>query len=328
MSLRGSFTGVFDAHGLRDTPKRWHISRLDTAVLWYELVVNPLNERVDLRSTLSSDLSSAKKAYEEFSSRRFVYFVCTRPRVRIADRGGVRLTAFRRRLRITLEVGAHRSRRRLVIPREVFEITIGGRAYLPIRVASTPTSLIIHYPNGVESHQSIHNFLRGYGINLGLASKVEYVGYTKNPHTRPLNSEHRGLCQAAYKAGQAGEDVFIYYNTFHVRVMSSNPAFGVEFLLSNAMIGEVDEDTEGQVVESCWIAYFKPSTQAEMEEREAARFSTLKEQLYRRHGIVSLDVEYDPPSPSEYFTLFSDAQPRQSCHSAHWDLPEDADRGG
>lgn len=305
---------------MRATPKEWRITLLHSKVVWYELAVNPLNQYVDARDSLPAQMSEYKRVYDEYMSRRFVYFICTRPRVRLAARGGARLTAFRKNLRLKLEVGKRR-RKVVVIPRAALAATVGERTYLPTRATSTPTSVTLDYPGGPLVHFSIHDFLLVYGVNLGVASKVEYVGYTKNPHTRPLNSEHRGLTEAIYKAGPAGEDIFIYYNTFKVTELSVNTRLGAKLVLSNALIGAVDEDTEGRVVESCWIDYFRPATQVKTMEVEQARFSALKKTLRSKHNITSLNAEYEVgDSESDYFTLSSDSEPARRCHEAHWDL--------
>jgi hypothetical protein len=321
ISMRGTFAGIFD--GMRTTPKEWQVILLHSKVLWYELAVNPLNEHVDVRDSLPTQMSAFKETYDEYLGRRFVYFICTRPRVRLAAKGGARLTTFRKDLHLKLEMGERRRGKTIVIPRAALTATDGERIHLPIRATSTPTSITLIYPVGPLVHFSIHDFLMVYGINLGAASKVEYVGYTKNPHTRPLNSQHRGLTEAIYKAGPAGEDVFIYYNTFQVTELSVNPRQATRLVLSNALIGAVDEDMEGRVVESAWIDYFRPATQSKTMEGEQARFSALKETLHKKHNITTLNVEYEVgDSGSDYFTLWSNSKPAMRCHRGSWNLPD------
>lgn len=52
---------------------------------------------------------------------------------------------------------------------------------------------------------SVHDFLEGADIRLGLDSRVEYVGCTKNPHTRPTNGSHTGLSDVLHQIAEKKE---------------------------------------------------------------------------------------------------------------------------
>jgi hypothetical protein len=305
--MRGVLRGVVNPSG----EKLWRVDLLDSQMIWYELVLRNLHPEVDSRTAMKGVIRQLKRKHEDYFNRRFVYFICSREKVRFSVQRQARFSFLRRKLVIHLEIGSERRLKRCVVPAALLRRISGiGRSVLP-QVENSDIAITCTYPGGQKVTTSIHDFLLDAGINLGINTCIHYVGMTKNPDTRPLLRKHDGRTRTLALTRDASRDIFFFYNTFAVRCLASDPH--IVYWLSNAMTDEVDIQTEGLLLEKLLIGYFKPDCQGNLQS-ECTQLQNLFWKLADSRKITRMSVDLEVLDTSEYYTFYSSQAPPSSAH--------------
>jgi len=281
------------------------VDLLEIDMIWYGLVRGGLHPDVDSRAFASRRIAAIKRKHEEYFNRQFIYFICTRDRVRFSTARPVRFSLFRRKLIVHLEVGPERRIVRRELPGSRFRAMDGAGRIVRPRVESSDVAITFTFPGGAKISTSVHDFLLEHGVDLGIDTRVRYVGLTKNPETRPLLRKHDGLRRVLKRIGE-DQDVLFFYNTFAVRCVADEPEKGVTWWLSNAMTDEVAIRAEGLILEKLVIGYFRPDCQGALASEITElrnRFRTLSE----KHRIKRIRVNLEVDHPSEYYRFFTEA---------------------
>lgn len=315
--MRGIFHGILPATGAR----AWHAELLESRMVWYEVMVNRLHPEVDARASAVNEIRRFRREHEGYFNRRFVYFICGRPRVRFSTRYPAAQSSPGGDMVVHLEAGAGRELHRCSIAAPHLADPGTGEAYPLQALENTDKHITLTYSNGVGMVFSVHQFLREWEVNLGLHTRVHYVGFTRNPDTRALNGAHQGLTRTLYRTRESASDIFVFYNTFAVRCVTQDTGRHATFVVSNAMTDEVDIDTEGLILETSLISYFKPDCQGDLQWEEA-RLKNLLSTLATRHGIRSLGLTMAFRDPCEYFSFCSDAAAPSLGHAFQVRAPE------
>ncbi|EPO4491378.1 hypothetical protein ACUAW6_003429, partial [Vibrio cholerae] len=81
---RGLYSSMITNNLYRDSDKEWVVELETYHRYWYDLVVNPceIADYFDTRKLIVNHLKQVKKEVEEHLEKRFVYFICSRERVR------------------------------------------------------------------------------------------------------------------------------------------------------------------------------------------------------------------------------------------------------
>lgn len=123
-----------------------------------------------------------------------------------------------------------------------------------LKIDLTDKYITLTDSNGDLTTASVHDFLEGSDINLGISSNVEYVGYTENPHTRPTNGSHTGLSDTLYKVSNEDFDTLIYFNVF--KVITEGCRYNSSFFIrrfSRPQLGRLF--SIALPVDSCWRVF-------------------------------------------------------------------------
>jgi hypothetical protein len=310
--LRGILAGVVDPPG----PRRWQASLLQTEMVWYEPLVNVLDPELDCRNGEIAYVRRLKKEHKEYFDRRFVYFLCSRPRVRFSTTRPARISRITGKLLVWLEVGPKRTVHRLSLKAPAIFDTDRDEL-IPLRsVSNTATLIDLEFADGDTRVIHVHRFLLQLDVGPKHATQVHYVGLTRNPDTRVLNGEHQGLARTLYRR-EEGRDILVFFHAFAVRSLADDEEHGIRYVVSNAMSGEVDIDTEGLVLETALISYFKPDAQGD-QKNEEARFRNLMATLGRTRRITSLEVILAYPEPRGYYAFGSAHVAASAAHHFVW----------
>jgi hypothetical protein len=167
---------------------------------------------------------------------------------------------------------------------------------------------------GVNTVLSIHDFLLEFNINLDINTEVHYVGYTKNPHTRPLNGVHGGLTSTLCNVSNEENDILIFFNIFKVMCLAKNKKLNFEFFSANSMTDEINVDQEGFILEKSLIFYFDAKNQNKDKERERSEIVNNLKKIRDQHDINCVQIYYEVDSESEYYRFFSSKIPPDSRH--------------
>lgn len=252
--------GIFDFLGnnpaYSSTPKQWFVHLMHSEAVWYELIVNS-HEEFDMKKFFTEYYKEFKDTVEQEIDRRFIYFIGTREKVRFSTRKKPRYSMFGKKLNIYLEVGKNKTLRKVSTTLHDFET----RKAVKRPVIVTEKYITFIESDGSKITFSVHDFLMTFHLELGISTKVYYIGYTKNPHKRPLDGAHRGLSETLYRNAGEDNDVFIFYNIFRVTSIGVNSDYRLHFQVANSFVDDVKVDEEGKIIEKLLILYFRAESQ-------------------------------------------------------------------
>lgn len=284
--------------------KVWKIRLLETDVFWQGMVKGRIHPELDSRAEIRRRIALIKQKHEKEFNRRFIYFICTRDRVRFATELQPRFSFFRSKLFVHVRVEGRPDPIECMIPSKYLRrVGPRGRVVLP-SVTCSDVAITLTYPGHWRETTSVHDFLITYNINLGIDTHVRYVGLTRNPDTRPLLDKHEGRGRVERRAERENRDVFFFYNTFMVGYHADDE--NAIYQVSNVFTDEVDIQAEGLTLEKIFVAYLRPDCQGSLKSELGQLRSRLKT-LADRHRVRAIDVEYEVDCPSEYYRFYSDA---------------------
>lgn len=81
---RGMFASIAASDAYKNADKEWCVELQTYHKYWYDLVVNPndVADYFDTRKLIVEYLRAVKKHVEESLEKRFIYFICSREKVR------------------------------------------------------------------------------------------------------------------------------------------------------------------------------------------------------------------------------------------------------
>jgi len=297
---RGIFGSLLKHKGYTDSSKDWVVELLRTDMYWYELIVNG-NDNVDTKKKIFGQMKELKDQVESNLEKRFVYFICSRKKVRFCP---VILPEFLPAIgkyKITVLLGKDNISKEIFI--DAFYEKTGF--LLTVEIEETGKFIYFCHENGDKTMFSVHDFLLEYDVNLGIETVVQYVGYTKNPNSRPLNGVHGGLNEILYKVSNDDNDILFFFNLFKVLTIAKNNELNVNFTVANSMIDEVKVDKEGFVIEKCFIFYFDSINQTKNKMKEKKEIENDLLFFANNHKINSVSMCFEVDSESEYYKFSS-----------------------
>ncbi|MGY0074591.1 hypothetical protein [Vibrio proteolyticus] len=300
---RGLYASLIANELYKHSDKEWIVELETYHRYWYDLVVNPgeVADYFDTRQLIVNNLKRIKKEVEEHLEKRFVYFICSRERVRFNTNKKPTFNPITGKTKLHLLVGEKAVKKSV----KCTFVDVATRKVSKPDIQLTDKYITFKDSTGYLTTYPIHDFLEQSEINLGIASRVEYVGYTKNPHTRPTNGSHTGLSDVLYQIAEEKRDSLIYFNVFKVTAQAVNTAMNVQFTVANAMSNEVDAELEGQILEKCFIFYFNSKNQTRNKEKERRELENNLVKLSADHKIKAIHVSYEFEVPNEYGVLSS-----------------------
>jgi hypothetical protein len=296
---RGDLKSILTLGPYKDSEKNWFIETQHSQIHWYELLANK-HALFDTKKHIRDELSDFKKHVEDNLEKRFIYFIFSRKKVRFDTTRQPRKSLFNKNLKVHLLVG--KDEKKVSI-----SVGIQRRDGKPIMASVDEKFITISMNDEDHMLMSIHDFLLTFEVNLGIFSKVEYVGYTKNPENRPTNGAHSGLSNILHNVSNDGNDILIAFNLFKVTTQGSDSASGMDFLVANAMSDEINVDLEGMLIEKSLILYFDSNNQEANKQNERNELLNSLTKLKKENKIKSIQMHYEIDDPvSEYFIFFSD----------------------
>lgn len=304
--MRGTFEFLAEEKAYANTDKVWYVSLQQSDCFWMDLLIDPPLGR-DGPNWIKEYLSELKGMVEASLAKRFIYMYGSRTKVRFDHNAPLRTAPFSRQKTISLRVG--REGRRMSVP---WDPSVAPDL-LGLEVTATPKLISFHGPEKRFTF-SVHDFLRTFGVGVGDSTAIHYVGMTKNPHSRPLDRQHRGYADMLYGVGTEDRDFFLFVSLFKVLSISTRGEYGVRFMLANAMTDEVPTQEEGALIENAFIAYFDSKFQDETRAGERARLKSELRRLREQNNIREAVLDFELSAPCPYFRLSSDVRAPSDRH--------------
>ena len=264
------------------------------------------------RVEIANYLDEIKKSVSEVADREFIYFIVTRPRVRIFKRP--KFSFITKRLILPIEIG--RTRRKIKIKKHIYFGSNGHPTTCPLSHTGTTVSF---WDGETSRGIPIHDLLLRESINVAGPSNVRYVGRTNNPARRVIDGNHRGLSDTLTLAAENNDDVFIFSNIFKAVYSASIHDAGLHFRASNALTDYVDQKFEAELIEKIFILYFSPITQYQQKEKDTSSLKKMMATLRNKNNVHLISVSFEIDSESEYYHMFSEnIAPRAGHYFTCW----------
>ncbi|MBN6150794.1 hypothetical protein JR065_10610 [Xanthomonas sp. AmX2] len=318
--MSGYFGDLFD--GLSQGTQRWLVGLRHTTLVWLDCVdEGPEGGNVRKAVELALDHLCAQVAANE--PQHFVYFLASRPRVRISSRRPPRYSFWRKCLIVWVELGPQRHLKKIVLPLPLLGL-LPPSAPLRCKFRWTDKFLTFELPSNADGSAtkisvSIHNLLEKYSWNLGQQSQVHYVGMTKNPKTRVFNNTrkgvkggHDGYRRVRDRARAEGRDLFAFFLVMDAHVVTHLRPFGIIMVGGGATSRKVDCRDEAYILERALIAYFEPTDAGSLAAEKGALLG-----LCRRHSVEGITLSLEMDSGSDYFHYHSEAVPPHARIGGH-----------
>lgn len=295
---RGFLSSIVNTKAYMEAEKEWAVELQLHHRYWYDLVVNPhqAGEGFDSRKLIVDYLKRLKSEVEAVLEKRFVYFICSRERVRFNLQKKPSYNLFTRVTKLHVLIGKNQEKK--VISCRFFDEQ--RRRYYKPNIEVSEKYITTKNAKGDAYIQSIHDFLDNPNISMSLESRVEYVGYTKNPQSRPTNGSHTGLSDMLHRLVDNGRDSFIYFNLFKIITKASNQSLMLNFAMANSMTDEIGVELEGKILEECFIFYFDAASQNRNKTNELSEFKKNLQRLSKDRKIERIHIHYQFEEQTEY----------------------------
>lgn len=292
---RGQWDFIASNEVYRESKKAWGVECLSSTYFWFDPLIDPPHG-IDLLSAMRTTLNELKTNVQGSLDRHFVYFLASREKIRFSTKKQPHYSLFGK-LIVYIEVGRKRLEKKLIL-------SAGNDR---THVECCERFITYHYSADHKVSYSVYDYLDLCRIQTGISSEVHYVGYTSNPSSRALDRNHRGFSDMVYRTSRTDEDYdyFIFYNLFKVSVKAIHPSNAIHFLVSNAMIDEVDIATEGKLLEKVLIKYFGTKVQELNIENEERELNNTLEKLATNKNIQSVTFDIEIEGESELFRFYS-----------------------
>lgn len=300
---RGIYKAITTIEQYHNAHKDWFVELQQSQMFWYDLIANPneYSPTVNTKKIIIDDLKYLKKEVEDNLEKRFIYFICTRTKVRFNINKKPTYNRWTKNIKIHLLIGKNKIKKTIKL--KIFDINTNQ--FSNPRIEITEKYITIFNSLNQFICYSIHDFLSHYKINLNISSQVQYVGYTKNPNSRPTNGSHSGFNDVLYNIPSEDNDVFIYFNLFKINAVTKKRNSGNVFVMPNAMSDEIDVDTEGFIIEKCFILYFNSKNQNKNKDNEYKELKNNLLTISKENKIDSIQFYYEFTEYNEYWVFYS-----------------------
>ncbi len=307
---RGFYNSIQEMPEYSNAEKSWHITIDSSYFLWYDLIINPPFD--EAKNELKEMLNNFKEYVEFTNEKRFIYFVTSRKKVCFDVKKQPKFSFFdKRKLIIYLLIGnKDKTKIEIYFPNEI-----------PTNITVDEKFIYFHSEVFASLVYPIHYFLREYGVNLGIASEVHYVGITEDPVGRALGLKHRGLTEILYKVPTSENDIFLTVNTFKVGSFTKIEEKNIDIISTNSMIYDIPLDKEGLIIEKALIYYFNSKVQ-EVDRKSWGEFRNLLTMIKKKKNISSVSFHLEISDPNEYDIMGSKDVEANISHSFLWKLGE------
>lgn len=299
---RGSYEDLINNEHYQNTWKDWLVEIQYSKICWFDLLIKS-HEQVNTRKLIIDELTTLKKEVETNLEKRFIYFICSRKKIRFNTKKTPKYSFINGSTKIQLLIGKEKK------PHNIKFWFVSGetRQIIKPKVELDERFITVHDFDNNQHVFSVHDFLQTFNINLNLSSDVHYVGYTKNPESRPTNGSHAGLTETLCNISTDDNDLLIYFNLFKVIARTDEMTRGITMVIPNSMTDEIDVDTEGKIIEKCFIEYFNASSQNKNRDKEHDELRNNILKMKNENKIRSLHFHYEIDGDCDYFTLGSNS---------------------
>ncbi len=274
-------------------PKNWKVELRRFDRFWFDMIINPREtEQGSSAKLISSIMEGRKNEVEDILQNKFVYYICSRKKIRFNINKVPKFYKNSQSFKFSFIVGEK--------DKDNFQIRFldeKGEYCKPDFLIDEKFITII-YPSNYKTTYPIHEFLESFKANTGISSKVEYVGYTINPDTRPLKG-HDGLISVLHNIDTKNCDIMIYYNTF--KIVDAN---------NYREIDGLSIEDKYKLTEKCLIEYFDSDNQNKNRTNETG----FARNMFHKNNISTIEFYLEHSDITDYTSFCSSKVLPSSVH--------------
>jgi hypothetical protein len=297
---RGIYKSVLEMEEYQEAEKDWHVELSFSNMHWFDLIVAP-NEIIDTRKAIVDYLKFLKDEVKKNLEKRFIYFICSRIKVRFNTNIEPQYDQLTGDLKLHLLIGKNKEDTKVQTSLNFYH----DRQIVKPKIELSEKFITFIVENGDKHIMSVHDFLSAFEIEIKQPTTIQYIGYTKNPDTRPTSGAHGGLNEILYKVSNEENDILIFFNLFKVMSNTTHKKSMMNFTVPNSMTDEINVDLEGAIIEKCFILYFDSNNQSKNKAKERGELRNTLAQLSTENKINSIVFYYEFERPNEYWKFCS-----------------------
>ena len=292
--MRGSLNGIFPEE-IKNMEKVMEIKLLETKMINFDLIFN--NELYN--SKMKKVLGDLEKKYTNYSDREMVYFICIRDKIRfdkILD------------VKENIVINIFDSEFNIKEKREISAMLVRKRFGLDLyegNLECTEDKIIYTFASKETFTIYIYDFIEVCSINLGVTSKIVYVGETDFPTERPYDKAHDGMTQAIYKYKNLGNDIFIYYNLFHI-IYKTKGISDINIHVSNSLVEIFEKKSEGRFIQNALIYHLLPKGYSKNYKNEIGELRNKLKYISDEFNVTKVSLHYSVDHNSDFYIFYSE----------------------
>ena len=150
---RGIFGSLIENDVYKQAEKDWFVQLSQSDMYWYDLIVNP-QEPFDTRKLIADYLKWLKKEVEENLDKRFIYYICSRVKIRFNINKKPSYSPFTGKLKLYILLG--KDSKEIVVKTPIIDPHTNKR--IKPKVDLTDKFITLTNKHGHKITMSIHDF--------------------------------------------------------------------------------------------------------------------------------------------------------------------------
>ncbi|MDR0467864.1 MAG: hypothetical protein LBG67_03345 [Campylobacteraceae bacterium] len=299
-NLRGLFNNILPQES-NDSEKIMSVTLLKSKCVSFDLIFNDdfYNKQIKQR------VKEIEREYTNYSDRKMIYYICIRNKTEI------KCITRSNELIISIYKNENSIAKKIKIKLESIVKSFGLSDDVEIASFDQDKIFLVGKTNNILYLCDIIDTLN---IETYFYSKIVYVGLTDFPLDRPFDKPHKGIMRAIYNYKNKGNDIFIYYNLFHIRYTFSENE-NINFIISNSLVEILDKNKEASLVEKSLIKYFLPENYSNNYKREISELKNILQCLKREHNIKQIYFKLAFDKEYHFYKFYSDLRKARNEHS-------------
>ncbi|NRR30929.1 hypothetical protein HSX11_12135 [Oxalobacteraceae bacterium] len=288
-------------------PQSWNITVADAKFHWYDLIAGfPIIP--DIRDPVGRYMRRMQFDLEAAMEKRLIYLVINRPRVRFDTTRAPSWGFFSLKVIVPILVGNDEKRGSVTIELEVpFAATMKKPT-----VAVTDKFITFNWGGLVEA-MSIHDVMQKFDNDVDFASRVQYVGQTRDPAGR-LAKARLASVQKVHQQNSEDYDMLLLIQRMNVEVISdegdplSNPAN------QNPVAVDALQKDRMDAVDCALARFFEGEVTRHRTDKERATRRERMREVERTNQLERFRIDLRLEGAGKYHNLISDVQPASTAH--------------
>jgi len=287
-------------------PQQWEISVANAKYHWYDLIAG-FPTVPDIRDPIGRYLRRMQFELEAATENHHLFFVVTRPRIRFDTARATQWGFFSLKLTLPLLVGADELKEAITI-----ELSIPFAATVKKPTISLTEDFLTLNWGGMQEVLSVHDVLQNYENGLKIASKVVFVGQTRDPAGR-LSKGRLPEVQKLHQQHSEHHDTLLLVTQMQVSASSElgDPAAWPANQSEDA--AEAIARVRMDVVEAALMRYFEGAAARRSSEEKTLRAERLRA-IAANEKLEYFAIHLELPEAGNYRYLASEHVAKSRQH--------------